>query len=96
MVEILYDVVKAIAGEDISICAQITDVNGANIENSCSLVFLDKDFEQIAEYDGTYTDGMWVFVIPAIATKGLEGRYWYRIKYKNGSMSFAAPIYMGV
>lgn len=96
MVEYLYDVVKTIAGEDISICAQITDATDNPITSGCSLVFLDKDFEQISEYDGTYADGVWVFSIPAIATKGLEGRYWYRIKYKNGSMSFAAPIYMGV
>ena len=95
MVEYFYDCIKAITGEDISICAQITDTDGNYITSGCSLLFLDKDFEQIAEYDGTYTDGMWVFVIPAIATKGLEGRYWYRIKYKNGSMSFAAPIYIG-
>lgn len=95
MVEILYDVVKAIAGEDISICAQITDTDGNDITSGCSLLFLDKDFEQISEYDGIYADGMWVFTIPAADTKGMYGRYWYRIKQKNDSLSFAAPLYIG-
>ena len=94
--EFLYDCIKAIAGENVNIGAQITDVDGNNITSGCSLIFINKDFATIGEYEGTYSDGAWTFVIPAAATKGMEGRYWYRIKYNDDSLSFAAPIYLGV
>lgn len=96
MVELLYDAVKAIAGEDINILAEITDVDNNDITSGCSIVFIDKEFATIGEYDGVYSDGAWVFTIPAEVTKGLEGRYWYRIKFQGGALGFAAPIYMGV
>ena len=96
MVELLYDAVKAISGEDINILAEITDSDNKDIETGCSLIFINKDFATIGEYEGTYSDGAWTFVIPAAATKGMEGRYWYRIKYNDDSLSFAAPIYLGV
>ncbi len=95
MVEFLYDCIKAIPGEDINICAEITDAEGNDIESGCSLVFLDKDFVQIDECEGTYSDA-WIFTIPAEITAGLHGRYWYRIKFGDGSLCFAAPIYLGV
>ena len=95
MIEYLYDAVKGIAGENIIICAEITDADGADITSGCNLLFIDKDFEQIAEYNGTYANGEWTFTIPAQVTKGLEGRYWYRIKLKDESLSFSAPIYIG-
>lgn len=94
-IEYLYDVVKAIAGEEINICAEITDAMDNPITSGCSIVFIDKDFSTIGEYAGTYADGDWIFTIPAEATKGMEGRYWYRIKFKDGSLCFAAPIYIG-
>ena len=96
MTEFLYDCIKTIAGEDIHIGAQITDVDGNNITSGCSIVFIDKDFSTIGEYDGVYSDGAWTFTIPAEVTKGFEGRYWYRIKFKDESLSCAAPIYMEV
>ena len=96
MTEFLYNAIKAVAGEDINIGAQITDVDGNNITSECSIVFIDKDFSTIGEYDGVYSDGAWTFTIPAEVTKGFEGRYWYRIKFKDESLSCAAPIYMEV
>ena len=94
--EFLYDCIKTVSGEDINIGAQITDVDGNNITSGCSLIFINKDFSTIAEYAGAYADGEWTFVIPAAATQGMEGRYWYRISYNDNSMSFAAPIYLEV
>lgn len=96
MVEYLYDCIKTIAGEDISICAEITDAMENPITTGCSIVFIDKDFSTIGEYDGVYSGGAWTFTIPAQVTKGMEGRYWYRIKLKDESLSCAAPIYMEV
>ena len=96
MIEYLYDCVKAVAGEDINICAQITDVDGTDITSGCSLLLIDTDFSTIAEYAGTYADGAWTFIIPADITKGMTGRYWYRIKFNDNSICFAAPIYMEV
>ena len=96
MVEFLYNAIKCIAGEDIDICAEITDAMDSPITSGCSLIFIDKDFSTIGEYDGVYANGEWTFTIPAQVTKGFEGRYWYRIKLKDESLSCAAPIYMEV
>ncbi len=94
MIEYLYDCVKAVAGEDINICAQITDADGKDITSGCSLLFIDKDFKTIAEYAGTYADGEWTFTIPAAVTQNMDGRHWYRIKYKDDSLSFTRPLYV--
>ena len=96
MVELLYDAIKCIAGEDINIAAEITDAMENIISSECSIVFIYKYFSTIGEYDGVYSDGAWTFTIPAEVTKGMEGRYWYRIKFKDESLSCAAPIYMEV
>lgn len=95
MVEYLYDVVKGIAGENIDVVAQITDADGKDITSGCSLLLIDKDYSTLGEYEGTYADGAWTFTIPADITYYMDGRYWYRIKYKDNSLSFAAPIYIG-
>lgn len=95
MVEYLYDCVKAVAGEDINILAEITDADGKDITSGCSLLFIDKDYAIIGDYAGTYSDGAWMFTIPAAVTTDMDGCYWYRIKFKDNSMSFAAPIYIG-
>ena len=96
MTEILYNAIKAVAGEDISIAAEITDAMNNPITSECSIVFIDKNFSTIGEYDGTYKNGEWTFNIPAAVTTDLKGRYWYSIKFDGGALSFAAPIYMGV
>lgn len=95
VVEYLYDCIKAISGEDISICAEITDADGADITSGCNLLFIDKDFVTIGEYKGTYVNGVWNFTIPAEVTKDMNGRYWYRIRLNDDSLSFSAPIYIG-
>ena len=96
MIELLYNAVRAVGGEDINIIADITDSAGEDITSGCSIVFLDKDYSIIGEYDGTYKNGEWTFNIPAAVTTDLKGRYWYSIKFDGGALSFAAPIYMGV
>lgn len=95
MTEILYNAIKTVAGEDINILAEITDADGADITSGCNLLFIDKDFVTIGEYKGTYVNGVWNFTIPAEVTKDINGRYWYRIKLKDESLSFSAPIYIG-
>ena len=96
MVEFLYNAIKCVAGEDINIAAEITDAMENPITSGCSIVFIDKDFSTIGEYDGVYSDGAWTVTSPAQVTKGFEGRYQYRIKFKDESLSCAAPIYMEV
>lgn len=95
MIEYLGNAIRTISGEDITVCARITDADGKDITSGCSLLFIDKDLSIIAEYAGTYADNTWTFTIPAEATANKEGRYWYRIKYNNDSMCFTVPIYLG-
>lgn len=95
MIEYIYNAIKATAGEDITIAASITDDNNQPITSGCNLLFIDKDFVTIGEYKGTYVNDVWNFTIPAEVTKDMNGRYWYRIRLNDDSLSFSAPIYIG-
>lgn len=95
MVELLYNAVRAVGGEDINIIADITDADGKDITSGCSLSFYDKNQELLGEFQGRFTNDAWVFTIPADITQGKLGRYWYRISYNGASLSFAEPIYIG-
>lgn len=50
MVEYLYDIIKASSGEDICICAQITDDDGADITQGCSLYLHNDNTDTITNY----------------------------------------------
>ena len=93
MIEYLYDTIRATSGQDICVCAQITDDNGVDITEDCSLGLHDDD-NVIAFVSGTYTDGEWDFIIPADLTKGLHGRYWYYITHDASMLCFKQPIYL--
>ena len=93
MIEYIYDCIRATAGEDITITANITDANGTQIISDCSLKFTAGDTIIIA--DGVCDEeGIWMFTIPANYTEGLKGRYWYEILCGEASVSFAEPIYL--
>lgn len=95
MIEYLYNAIRAAAGNDLAITAEITDDNGVTIESGCKLVFHDKDRDtMLAEIAGNYVDGEWMFIIPAELTKGLSGRYWYCIRCNESSLCFKEPIYL--
>lgn len=94
MTEYLYDAIHAVSGEDICIAAEITDVDGNNIESGCSLVVFDGDGSLYYKVGGVYTNGVWTFTIPADISALMQGDYWYRIMYADGSLSFNAPIYL--
>lgn len=98
MVEYLYDAVRGISGENIEIVAEITDTDGKNIESGCSLLVIDKDNTPLLNknIDGIYLNETWTFTIPADITYYMDGRYWYRIQCKGESLSFDAPLYVGV
>lgn len=95
MIEYLYDAIRAHAGNDITIAAVVTDDEGNNITEDCALVLHDKDREtMIAKFEGTYSEGEWLFLIPADITKGLDGRYWYCVMRKGNALCFKQPIYL--
>ena len=98
MVDYLYDVIKAVAGEELQIAAIITDENGADIDKGCALVLaFGQHAEPHAKFDGTFTTsnagGIWSFVVPAAATKG-EHKLWYKIMKDGESLSFYRPLYL--
>lgn len=95
MTEFLYDAIHAISGEAIDIAAQITDADGNDIESGCSLVVFDGAYSWYYKADGVYADGIWTFTIPAEVSHDMcAGRWWYRVMYADGSLSFDAPIYL--
>ena len=92
-IEYLYDCIRATAGEDISICALITDDDGNNITDNCYMRFYDDETE-LAKIYGAYDGEQWLFTIPAEYTKDITGRYWYTIGKDFTDMCFKSPIYL--
>lgn len=91
-IEYLYDAIRATAGSDICICAEAFDEEGERITDNCTLV-LNDGVSELARAEGVYEDEAWKFHIPAAATKGLNGRYWYCIRHNNNRLCFNQPIY---
>lgn len=95
MIEYIFDVIRASAGEEIVVKAQITDDNGAEVTSGCHLMLYD-DLLLLATVDGVYRaeSKEWVFTIHAEDTAGLKGRYWYCICEHGTSLCFKRPIYL--
>lgn len=96
MIEYLYNCIRATAGQDISIAAEITDDEGAAIVDGCGIYLHDPDKALVAQFDGVYDEenSQWIFTIPAATTEGLEGRYYYCIGHYNSSLCFKQPLYL--
>ena len=92
-IEYLYDAVRATSGDDIVICAVITDDDGASVTDGCYLAFYDDENELTKVY-GDFDGEQWNFIIPADVTAGLSGRYWYTIGRNFADISFKSPIYL--
>ena len=95
MVEYLYNTIMAVAGQDITIYALITDDDEQVITTGCSLV-LYSDEEELVRVDGIYfpENLQWEFTIPANATSGRDGRYWYCLRREGKDLCFKQPIYL--
>lgn len=95
MIEYIYDAIKAVAGQEISISAVITDDTGVAIEDECVFVLHDIDGAMIAHADGEYLgDGLWQFNLAASVTSGMKGRHWYCIQHAKNNLCFMQPIYL--
>lgn len=93
MIEYIYNAIRAAAGSNIAITAEITDDNGNDIVDDCYLVIHDKDGSQLVSVSGNYEDGEWTFYIDSNITRELNGRYWYCIKCVDSPLCFKQPIY---
>lgn len=92
MIEYLYDAIRATAGTDITIAAEIAEEDGENITENCKLVlFLD---DKQIEIDGELKADIYNFTIPASYTTGIMGRYWYCFKSNGNMLCFKQPIYL--
>lgn len=92
MIEVLYDAIKAIAGQEINISVVIED---ADVDNA-TLVIYNPEGEVIAQALGAFVEefGTWGFTIPADATKGLSGKYSYCIQSDGKNLCFKQPLYL--
>lgn len=95
MIEYLYDAIRAVAGQDITVNATITDDNGYYITNDCEFTLHGKDGE-IYTAAGTYlsNEATWAFFIPAEVTKGLKGRFQYCVRHNGINLCFKQPMYL--
>ncbi len=94
MIEYVYNAIRATAGEDVCICANITDDTGEVIlDADCHLMIYD-DLSLLVTVPGKYIDDAWEFHIDGRLTSGLCGRFWYCICADNNSLCFKQPIYI--
>ena len=93
MMEYLYDAIRVTAGQGFTVGAKITDDEGALITSGCDLT-LYNDEEMLVRVDGYFDGTAWNFTVPAEATKGLEGRFWYSISHNNSDICFKQPLYL--
>lgn len=93
MIEYLYDAVRASAGQSITVSARITDDEGALIDYGCELKFYDKE-KMLTSVEGILEDEVWNFIIPAEATKNLNGRHFYSICHNDADICFKKPLYL--
>ena len=91
MIEYLANAIRATAGEEAVIVANIAE-NGVDVTSGCGIM-LHLDDEMLM-FDGEYKDELWYFTIPAEATKGLQGRYWYCLYRDGNTLCFKEPIYL--
>lgn len=93
-IEYILDTIKATSGQDIEVCAEITDDDGIAITEGCGLMLHGKDGGVFANIAGTFADGIWSFNIPADLTKDMKGRYYYCICSNGQSLCFMKPFYL--
>lgn len=91
MIEYIYDAIRATAGNDVIIAAEVTEENGDIVTDNCALTLYIEN--KVLDFDGVRKDGTYEFTIPASITSGLMGRYWYAIKRNSNLISFKQPIY---
>ena len=96
MVEYLYNAIRATAGQDITVAAEITNDDGIPLVEGCHIMLFNPEKEEIGTFNGTFDEEEmeWSFLIPAEATEGLGGRYWYCICYHSQNLCFKEPIYL--
>ena len=94
MIEYIDDMIKATSGEDICLLAKAIDAYGDNLQG-CFFCLFDKDYNKQFMIEGFLNaDCIFEFYIPAIATEGLKGKFWYSVCDENDiSLCFKKPIY---
>ena len=92
MIEYLLNAIRATAGEEITVIANITS-DGEPITEGCGFM-LHIDDENMIKVDGAFNGELWTFTIPADATKGLKGRYSYCLCQGGKTLCFREPFYL--
>lgn len=92
MIEYLYDAIRVSSGHTAYITAKVLADDGTPITEGCNLMIYSED-SLLMEVEGLYTEEVWLFEIPAEATKGYNGRYWYCICNEDTDLCFKQPIY---
>ena len=94
MIEYLYDVIRATAGQEILVSAKLTNDDGSIITDNCNFHLFDDKGNMLYEAPGTVANGLWLFSVPAQITEGRKGKHWYCIGHGKASLCFKEPIYL--
>lgn len=92
MIEYIHDIIRASAGETITIGAKLIDDGYTVIDGECYLMLFDGD-TMISKVAGAYNSNKeeWDFILD---TNNLRGKYWYSVYKGKSSLSFKKPIYI--
>jgi len=95
LIEYIWDVIRAVAGQECCVTAEITDELNEPITEGCCLVLHDEEDNMLFSVDGIYSaeSGLWEFTISGELSEGLKGKYKYCIQHNGVNMCFTEPFY---
>lgn len=95
MIQYIDNMIKATSGEDICLMAKAIDAYGDTIA-ACSFNLFDCDDNHLFSVEGVLNEEkIWEFYLPAKATTGLKGKYWYCVCDEDHvSLCFKCPMYL--
>ncbi len=96
MIEYLHNAIRAISGQEATVYAYFANDDGTFLNEDCVFMLHDPSGNVIASVDGVFNGetGQWSFDVPAEATMGHKGRYWYCFQHDNTNLCFLQPYYL--
>lgn len=96
MIEYLHNAIRAVAGQEAEVQAFFANSDGTFISEGVAFMLHSPDGKMIAAVEGLFNTetGQWKFIVPADATKGLKGRYWYCFQHDGANLCFLQPFYL--
>lgn len=96
MIEYLHNAIRTVAGQKADVKAFFANEDGTFMSEDVSFMLHDPDGNLIVRVEGSFNaeTGQWTFDVPAEATVGHKGRYWYCFQHEGANLCFLQPYYL--